>query len=150
VELIGEIMKIRKRIGVGSCGGVKVAIITTWPPTTIFFRHHVKRRGPGTIGAANDSLFFQLKELLLGNSVLFRIEAAGMGGDGACICFYCVENTMSRFVRMQVCAKESRKGVKELLDRRGNVGQGCCSGGDMGVSGGGDDLKGRAVKELVM
>jgi hypothetical protein len=76
-----------------------------------FFRDHVKRRGPGTIGVANDALFFQLKELLLGNYVLFRIEATGMGGDVACVCFYYVEDTMGRFVRMQVCAKKSRKGV---------------------------------------
>jgi hypothetical protein len=83
VELICEIMEIGKRIGVGSCGGVEAAVITTWPPATIFLRNHVKRRRPGTIGAANNALFFKLKELLLGNSMFFRIEATGMGGDGA-------------------------------------------------------------------
>jgi hypothetical protein len=43
-----------------------------------------------------------------------------------------------------------RRVGKELLHRRGNMGQGCCSGGGRGVVGGGDDLKCRVVKELMM
>jgi hypothetical protein len=100
VELICEIVKVGKGVGVGSCGGVEAAVIATGTPTAIFLRDHVKRGGPGTIGAANNTLFFKLKELLLGNSVFFRVEAAGMGGDGACIGFNGVENTVSRLVRM--------------------------------------------------
>jgi hypothetical protein len=100
VELICEIMKVGKGIRVGSCGGVEAAVITTGTPTAIFLRDHVKRGGPGTIGAANNTLFLKLKELLLVNSVFVRIKAVGMGGDGACIGFYCVENTMCRLVRM--------------------------------------------------
>jgi hypothetical protein len=56
---------------------------------------------------------------------------------------------MCRFVRMQVSAKESRKGVEELLNRRWNMGQGSGSGRGWGV-GGGDDLKCRVVKKLMM
>jgi hypothetical protein len=42
-------VEIGKWIGVLSCGGVEAAIITTGKPSTIFFRDHVERRGPGTV-----------------------------------------------------------------------------------------------------
>jgi hypothetical protein len=67
-------------------------------------------------------LFFKLEEFSLSKAVLFRIEAASMSSERTCVCVYCVMYAMSRMVSMKVSAKCVRKGVEELLNRRGNVG----------------------------
>jgi hypothetical protein len=83
----------------------------------------MKRRGPWTVGTADNSLFFKLEEFSLSKAVLFRVEAASMSSERTCVCVYCVMYAMSRMVSMKVSAKSVRKGVEELLNRRRNVGK---------------------------
>jgi hypothetical protein len=66
MELICEVVKVRKWIGIRNSGGVKAAVITTRAPAAVFLWNHMERRGPGTIGTANNALLFKLKEFLLG------------------------------------------------------------------------------------
>jgi hypothetical protein len=62
MEFGSEIMKVGKGVGVRCCNGVKAAVITAGAPAAIFLWHHVKGRGPGAIGTANNASFFKLQK----------------------------------------------------------------------------------------
>jgi hypothetical protein len=55
-ELVGIIVNVTDGVAVGNGTGVQRSIVAAGIPTVVLFRHDMKRRGPGTLGAASRKL----------------------------------------------------------------------------------------------
>ena len=77
VEAGREVLEIGKGVAVRNGGKVRAAVITTRPPGAVRFGDKMEGRGPGAVGAVNNSCLFQFVKRLLGLLEANRIKAAG-------------------------------------------------------------------------
>jgi hypothetical protein len=124
VEDVGEVMEIGKRIAVGSGGEVEAAIIAAGVPGAIRFGDKVKRRGPGAVGAADNSSCLQLVKFCLGLLETDRVQAAGFCKNRRTSGGNVVKNAVVRSLRLEVGVEDSGERRDERLEGRGNVGEG--------------------------
>jgi len=81
METGGKILEVGQGVAVMNGGQVEAAEITAWPPGAVGFGHKVKRRRPGTVGAANDAGCLQFGEFSLGLFKPVGSEATSFGED---------------------------------------------------------------------
>ena len=98
VKVCREVQDIRKWIPVMCSEVIEASIVAAWSQTTVFFGHHVKRRGPRALRTADDSRIFQLWEFGDGDAELFGVETSRLGENGAArrfdYVFHAVERQM--------------------------------------------------------
>ena len=73
-------------------------------------------RGPGAVGAANNTRLLQFVKFLLGLLEAGRIQAASFCKNRRASGFNMVENTMLRGVAMQICGENRGIVAKELAN----------------------------------
>ena len=74
-----QVLKVRKRITDWCSGKIKAAVIAAGPPGTIGLGNKMKRRGPGTVGTADNASRLKFSKLRLGLLKAKGIEAACFG-----------------------------------------------------------------------
>ena len=86
MQLSREVLDRGQGVAVGNGAGVETAIIAAGAPAAILLGHHVQRRRPGGVGAANDASCLELPELGLGDAQLVAVQATRLGKNRRASC----------------------------------------------------------------
>ena len=127
-----EVLEIGKGVAVRNGGQVKAAVITTRSPGAIRFGDKMEGRGPGAVGAANNTRLLHFVKLLLGLLEADRIKAAGFCKNRRASGFNVMEDAMLRGVTMEICGEDCGVLMKKLANggRAGvKIGEGGKRGG---------------------
>ena len=116
VEAGREVLEIGKGVAVRNSGQVKAVIIATRPPGAIRFGYKMEGRGPGAVGAENNTRLLQFVKLLFGLLEANRIKAAGFGKNRWTISFYVMEDPMLGGMTMEISGENCRIVTKELAN----------------------------------
>ena len=81
-EIVGEILDVREGIPVGSGDSVEAAVVAAGAPAPTRFGHHVERRCPRAVRAADDTCGLKFGELVLSYAKLFWIQLLHFSEDG--------------------------------------------------------------------
>ena len=116
VEAGREVLEIGKGVAVRNSGQVKAVVIATRPPGAIGFGYKMEGRGPGAVGAANNTRLLQFVKLLLGLLEADRIKVSGLCKNQRSSGFNVMKDTMLGGLTMQICGENCGIVAKELAD----------------------------------
>ena len=111
-----EFLEVGKGVAVRNSGQVDAVIIATRLPGAIRFGYKMEGRGPGAVGAANNTRLLQFVKLLLGLLEADRIKVSGLCKNQRSSGFNVMKDTMLGGVTMQICGENCGIVAKELAD----------------------------------
>ena len=82
METGGQVVEVGKRIVVGDCLKVKVAVVAARPPGAIGLGYEMERRSPRAAGVANDARRLKLGEIRLSLMQAVLVQAASFSKGG--------------------------------------------------------------------
>jgi hypothetical protein len=162
MEAGGKVLEIGEGVAVRSSGQVETAVIAAGPPRTIGFGDKMERRGPGTVGAANNTRLLQFVKLIPGLLELDRnrggelwqkpaaqsSQCGGLHHDGGMVEKVSGENCG---ILAEELANLRLQGIKTGENKRGGGGRWRRSGPAKGSVGGFvEDLAGSHINKEVM
>ena len=115
-----EILEIGERLAIRG-GQIEAAIIATGAPRAIRLGHKMKRRGPGAVGAADNTSPLQLGKFFFGLLQTERVKVAGFGKNRRASGVNIMLDTMIRRKVFKIGGKNSRKRLGKSLERRRQV-----------------------------
>jgi len=89
-----KIHNVGQGVAVQDGDAVEAAVVAAGTPAAVRLAHHVKRRGPGAVRAAQNAVSLQGGELGLGGGEFLRVQAPKQRGDGRSRGLQVMQNTV--------------------------------------------------------